>query len=246
MPETATIIPERLAALATLAKGQHDIPADGMCAVEAAAWIAGEGFSDHPSCVSPVIAAFCRSWNDDLPQADRNRLLLPLVPRIVGTDGSSALEVRRSLMAADWLVREHTPAWLRLAGLSAQADMLEALPEITSMAQVPSIRGPLEAVKRDADAAGAAARAAAGATAWAPAGAAARAAAGAAAGDAAWAPAGAAAGAAARAAAWAAAGAAAGDAARAAAGAKLAPTKTALQQSALRLIERMIEARDAA
>ena len=194
MPETATILPDRLAALATLAKGQHDTPDDGMCAVEAAAWIAGDAFSDHPICVSPVIAAFCRSWNDDLPQADRDRLLLPLVPRIIGTDGSPALEVSRSLMAADWLVREHTPAWLRLAGLTAQADMLKALPEITSVAQVPSIRGPLEAVRRDAAAAGAAAGVAAGA----------------------------------------------------AAGVKLAPTKVALQQSALRLIERMIESRDAA
>jgi len=190
MPETTTILPDRLAVLATLAKGQHDTPDDGMCAVEAAAWIAGDEFGDHPSCVSPVIAAFCRSWNDDLPQADRDRLLLHLVPRIIGTDGSTALEERRSLMAADWLVREHTPAWLRLAGLTAQADTLEALPEITSMAQVPSIRGPLEAVRKNA----AAAWAAAGAAAWA----------------------------------------------------KLAPTKAALQQSALRLIERMIEAREAA
>jgi len=41
-------------------------------------------------------------------------------------------------MAADWLVRANTPAWLRLAGLSVHADALSALPEITSFAQVPA------------------------------------------------------------------------------------------------------------
>ena len=45
---------------------------------------------------------------------DRTRLLLPFVPKIIGTKGSEALEERRSLMAADWLVRVHTPALLRL------------------------------------------------------------------------------------------------------------------------------------
>jgi len=166
-----------------------------------------------------------------------------------------SLELKRSLMAADWLIRVHTPAWLRLAGLVKQAESLEQLPEITAMKQFPSIRGPIEAVRQDADAAGDAARAAAGdaardaarAAAWAAAGDAARAAARAAAGAAAWA--------AARAAAWAAAGdaarAAAGDAARdaaraaswAAAGKKLAPTVAELQKSALSLVKRMIAAK---
>ena len=42
-------------------------------------------------------------------------------------------------MAADWSVRIHTPAWQRLAGLSAHADALAALSEITSLAQAPSM-----------------------------------------------------------------------------------------------------------
>jgi hypothetical protein len=239
-----TIDPARLAKVTTLDKGAHDKAADGMCALEAVSYIAGEKFSDHPQCASPVIAAFMRNWNDALPDDERNALLLPLIPRLVGTRGSEALEHRRSLMAADWLVRTHTPAWLRLVGLNDQAATLEALPEITAMAQVPSIRGPLEAVRKDA----AAAWDAAGAAAWDAAWDAARdaawdaawAAARDAAWDAAWAAAGDAAGAAARAAAWD----AAGDAAGAAARAKLAHTRQALQQSAVALVERMIEATD--
>ena len=237
---------ERLASVTVLSSGAHSAPNGEFmaCVMEAAAFVAGEPWSDHPECTCPVIAAFMRGWNDGLPSdEDRTRLLLPFVPAIVGTKGSEALEERRQLMAADWLVRVHTPVWLRLAGLKDQAATLEALPEITSLAQAPSLRGPLEAVRKDAAAAWAAARDAAGAAAWAAAGdaagaaarahagdaagaaamAAARAAAGDTAGDAAWdaawaaaaarAAAGDAAGPAAMAAAWATAGAAAGAAA---------------------------------
>jgi hypothetical protein len=201
MAETIEIDAERLARVTALKASSHSSFRQGACIMEAASYIAREPWSDHPECVCPVIGAFLRSWNDGLPDAERTTLLLPLLPKLPGTR-DKALEERRSLMAADWLVRTHTPAWMELAGLAAQAASLRALPEITSMAQVPSIRGPIEAVRKDA----AAARAAAGAAAWDAAGDAAWAAARDAARDAAWD--------AARAAAWAAAGAAAGAAAR--------------------------------
>jgi hypothetical protein len=285
-----TVIEERWVKLQglSLKHGSHS-PDSTFCVMEAVAFVAGEKWSDAPECACPVISAFLRSWNDALPtDADRDRLLKSLIPRLVNTRNKK-LETKRSLMAADWLVRVHTPAWLRLAGLIKQAESLEQLPEIISTKQAPSIRGPIEAVRDDASAARAAAgvaasdaardaawvaaraaagvaagdaawvaagvaaaraaagvaaaRAAAGVAAWAAAGvaarAAARAAAGvaarAAAGDAAWAAAGVAARAAARAAAWV--------AARAAARAKLAPTVANLQESALQLVERMIEAK---
>ena len=190
----ASIDTARLAEIKTLKSGSHNTVAEGMCAMEAAAWIAGEKFSDHPECVCPVIGSFMRSWNDGLPDADRTALLLPLIPLTIGTRGSPELAARRSFMAFDWLVRTHTVAWLRLAKLDTQAAFLEALPEITAMAQIPSIRGPIEAVCRDAVASGASAwaatrvatRVAAGDAAWDAAGAAAGAAAWAAAGDASW------------------------------------------------------------
>jgi hypothetical protein len=201
------VIEERLQKILTLnlKSGAHS-PDSTFCVMEAVAFVAGEEWSDHPACACPVISAFLRAWNDTLPtDADRDRLLKPLIPKLVGTR-NKALEERRSLLAADWLVRVHTPAWLRLAGLTTHADALANLPEITSMAQAPSIRGPIEAARKDAYTVWAAARAAA----W----------------DAAWA------------AAWAAARAAAGAAAKK----KLAPTVAELQQSALALVERMIDA----
>ena len=136
----------RLHQIPPLSKGSHDGPEDGMCILEAVAFVAGEPWSDHPPCACPVIGAFLRSWNDALPDGERDALLRPLIPRLVGTKGSAALERRRALMAADWLVRVQTPGWLRLAGLAAQADTVASLPEITDMAQCPSLMPVLEAV----------------------------------------------------------------------------------------------------
>lgn len=152
---SATLDAARLAEIEDiqLSRDAHDDIAQGMCVMEAAAWLAGEDHTDAPKCVSHVIAAFCRSWNDALNDKDRNRLLKPLIPRLVNTRGDKALEKRRSLMAADWLVRANTPAWLRLAGLTTHAEALASLPEITSLAQVPSIRGPIDAARVDAKAA---------------------------------------------------------------------------------------------
>jgi hypothetical protein len=144
-----------------LDSGAHRSVEDGMCAMEAFSYIRRIRFTDHPPCVSPVIAGFMRSWNDSLPDAERG-ILIQLLPKLIDTVNPD-LEQRRAIMCADWLVRVHTPAWLRLAGLTDNADALEALPEITAFAQVPSIRGPLDAAR---DAARAAARAAARDAAW--------------------------------------------------------------------------------
>jgi hypothetical protein len=179
------LITDRLAQIGPLAKGAHE--SDGIaCIMEAVAAVAGEKWSDHPECACPVISAFLRSWNDDLPDDMRDELLRPLIPHLIGTRGTKDLERRRSLMAADWLVRICAPTWLRLAGLREQADRLAALSEITAMDQVPSIRSAIK-IARDAawDASWAAAGAAAGAAAMDAAWAAARAAAMDAAGDAA-------------------------------------------------------------
>ena len=192
-------------------------PVDGgLCVMEAVAWVAGEPWSDHPKCASPVVGAFLRSWNDTLNDDDRQNLK-QYIPRLVGSAGTPELEERRAWMALDWLVRTYTPAWLRLAGLTGQADTLAGLPEFRKGMDVPSIRSTIEAVRADARAAGAAA----GAAAWDAAGDAAR--------DAA------------RDAAWAAAGAAAWAAARAA----VRPTVVELQQSAHGLVDRMLDAEEA-
>ena len=140
--------------------GAHKSVDAGLCAMEAAAYIAREPFSDHPQCVSPVIAAFMRSWNDALPSTER-AMLLPLIPLTLDTKASQSVEERRSMMAIDWYIRVHTPAFLRLAGLTAQADTLAGFSELTAQSQMDGIRIPLEAIRDAASAAWSAARSAA-------------------------------------------------------------------------------------
>ena len=64
---------------------------------------------DDESC-GLGIGAFLRAWNDHLPtDADRDRLLRPLVLRLVGSRSTPEVETRRSWLAMDWLVRTYAP-----------------------------------------------------------------------------------------------------------------------------------------
>ena len=206
----------KLQQITTLDRGAHAADSGALCAMEAVAWIAGEPWSDAPQCASPVISQFMRSWNDALPDADRTRVLMPLLPEIIGTRTTETDEQTRAWMAMDWAVRVYTPRWLREAGLTDHAVRIERLaPLVDAAAAIAS--------KQTVTAARAAAWNAAHDAAWDSAGAAA--------GDVAWAVAWTAAGAAARAAAW--------NAARAVASDALAPTVAELQTSAQDLVRRM-------
>ncbi|HXH35237.1 MAG TPA: hypothetical protein VNJ54_12640 [Plantibacter sp.] len=222
---TPTIVPERLAQLEslTLDKGSHASWEQGACVMEAVAYVAGEPFSDSPACASPIITSFLVSWNDSLPDADR-QFLKPYIPRLVGTRTTKKDEKTRAWLLTDWLARECAPAFLSLAGLTEHARLLEGLAPLTSAASARKAQPTLDEARKAGDAAWAAARFAARFAAWA----------------AAWDAARDAAGAAARAAARAAAGDAAGDAARDAARDALAPTVKTLQASALLLLDRLI------
>jgi hypothetical protein len=259
-----SVIEDRLPYLEPLklGRGSHDPPSNGLvnaCVMEAVAYVAGEPFSAHPECASPVITSFLVSWNDAMNDVDR-QMLKPYIVRLVGTRTGKRHEEQRAWMFTDWLARECAPAWMRLAGLTGQAELLESLAPLRSAASARKAQPVLDAARKDSaaawaaaraaawDAAWAAARDAAGDAAWAAAGDAARDAARAAARDAAWAAARDAARDAAwdaawdaaRAAAWDAARAAAWDSTRAAARDALAPTTRGLQQSALLLLDRMI------
>jgi hypothetical protein len=245
-----------------LASGSHITREKGVCLLEAVAWLAGEPHSDRPACTSLVLSTYGRALNDAI-LPDRDDLeprLRALAPRLVGTAGRPDLDQLAGLIAADWLIRVYTPAWLRLAGLTEHADALAGGNPIRSWADLPTTD--LAAAR---DAARSAANSAAWSAAWSAAesavesaadrnatGDAADSAAWGAAGGAAWGAAGNAALSAAynaiKSAAWSAAWSAACSAARSAAkGAAesaardaLAPTVRELQDSALDLYERMV------
>ena len=237
--EPARVDPERLGQVTTLAAGSHDGLEAGFCALEAVSYLAGEPHSDQPACGSPSIAAFIRTWSDSLPQDARDRLILPLIPRLVVTRGSEAVERRRIALVIDWLVRTHMPAWFRLAKLNVEADELADLPEITNLADLRSLCDHLKRARRRAAVANLTLR---------QAGPAVRAAAWDATQRAAWIAvrdALEAAGPPILAAGWDTAYAAAYAATRAYGKAPLEPTRRALEQSALALLERMINYEDA-
>jgi hypothetical protein len=241
----------------TLAYGTHATPEEGRCAMEWVSFLAGEPHGDDPSCVSPVLRAYCTSLNDTLDDASR-QLLRPYLARTIGT-ASDGLDGERSWMAMDWLIRTYVPAWLAAADLTVPASRLTRLPAVVDSATLRPALAALRDARRDTRATWAAALGSARPAAWSP-----WAVGRAAAREAAWSSAGAAA--------WAAARVAVGDmagdraralareiagdsaakiarvarttagraAAREAARTALAPTLRALQRSSLQLLDRML------
>ena len=141
---TTNTLPENF----TLAHGGHKPPNGHFeaCLLEAVAYVAGEPWSDHPECVCPVLAEFGRSWNDALSDEDR-QILLPYIPRLIGTRSTPEVETKRAWMATDWLVREFTPAWLRLAGLTEHAHTLEKLAALTDSASARDAQPSVDAAR---------------------------------------------------------------------------------------------------
>ena len=119
-----------------LQRGAHPTRDDGMCAMEMVAWLKGEPHSDEPSCACPVLGAFVRACNDAMSDAQRNRYLRPLVPMLVDSRGSAALERARGLIAIDGLVRTLLPMSLRHKRRSDEARLLGELPAIERLEDV--------------------------------------------------------------------------------------------------------------
>jgi hypothetical protein len=139
-----------------LRSGTHTSPSDGVSLMEAVSALAGEPWSNSPSCTSPVIAAYARSLNDWLPDDARQRLKA-YIPRLVGT-AEPDLELRRAFACADAAVRVFAPLAFAAAGLNEEAAKLGAL--------APVDRESAESARSAAESAEWAARAAASLAAW--------------------------------------------------------------------------------
>ena len=79
-----TTLPELVPVLSA---GRHRNPRKGACFMEMASFLAGERWSDHPSCTHPLLASLARLVNDSLGDADRGRLVT-LIPDVVGLTGT--------------------------------------------------------------------------------------------------------------------------------------------------------------
>ncbi|WP_211590119.1 hypothetical protein [Microbispora sp. H11081] len=83
-----------------LSRGKHRSPSKGACFMEFASYLAGERWSDHPSCTHPLLAGLARLVNDHTSDAARPQLA-GLIPSVIGLTGDDPrLEARIALCAA--------------------------------------------------------------------------------------------------------------------------------------------------
>jgi hypothetical protein len=83
-----------------LGRGKHRSPRKGACFMEFASYLAGERWSDHPSCTHPLLARLARLINDYTSDANRQHLV-ELVPSVVGlTSDDAQVDLRIALRAA--------------------------------------------------------------------------------------------------------------------------------------------------
>lgn len=69
-----------------LSRGKHRTPRSGGCFMEFASYLAGESWSDHPTCTHPVLASLARMVNDCSSDDGRARLT-SLIPSVIGLRG---------------------------------------------------------------------------------------------------------------------------------------------------------------
>lgn len=83
-----------------LARGKHRSPRKGACFMELASYLAGERWSDRPSCTHPLLAALARLVNDHTSDEGRDALG-PLVPSVIGlTSDDPRVDIRIALRSA--------------------------------------------------------------------------------------------------------------------------------------------------
>jgi len=129
-----------------LSVGDHERREDGICAMEAAAYFAGEQHTDRPKCVCPVIGEFVRTFNDALLDRKRQRLKR-YIPRLIktGEDGMSSF---RKWLATDWLLRVFTPYMLGKAGLKKEQRIVQQLDPLLTFDDLRAADKRLSAIRR--------------------------------------------------------------------------------------------------
>ena len=118
----------------SLSEGRHEAPEQGMCMMEMVAWFAGEEHSDRPECVCPVLGAYGREANDQMPYYLRDTLLKPLVPLVVGTFDPDAEKARAEFLVI-WAVNKVLPVVLRKEGREKEARACESVGSLPDAAR---------------------------------------------------------------------------------------------------------------
>jgi len=120
-----------------LSPGRHRSPRRGACFMEFASFLAGERWSDHPTCTHPLLAQLARRVNDLISDEGRQQLV-PLIPLVVGRHGDDRtwLTLPVAVAAAPILdVPEPTQRVLAAGLLSARRVCAEAGPDFAETAR---------------------------------------------------------------------------------------------------------------
>lgn len=115
-----------------LSAGSHARFEDGVSVMELTAYVAGEPHSDHPGCVHQVIAFTARKINNYLGTDTERALLIPFIPRMIGTNDGVETTQTLACTAADVAVRTFAADAMQSAGLTQHADRFRSLPEIVN------------------------------------------------------------------------------------------------------------------
>lgn len=99
-------------AMPVLSRGKHRSPKKGACFMELASFLAGEAWSDHPTCTHPLLASMARDVNDHVDDFARTRLV-PLIPEVIGLNGDDP-------RVDAWIAREAALAALPVAASERQ------------------------------------------------------------------------------------------------------------------------------
>ena len=117
-----------------LSAGRHRSARRGACFMEFASYLAGERWSDHPSCTHPLLAQLARRVNDLIGDEGRQQLV-PLIPLVVGRRGDDHtwLTLPVAVAAAQLLdLPEGTQRVLAAGLLSARQVCTEAGPDLAA------------------------------------------------------------------------------------------------------------------
>jgi hypothetical protein len=112
-----------------LEHGSHTRCEDGLCAMEAAAFIVGLEHTDHPETACPIINAVTIAFNDNVDDATRQKLI-PLLPRIALSRSTPAVEQKRAFHFLDHIIRTTLPTVLDEFKESEWAAKFRALPKL--------------------------------------------------------------------------------------------------------------------
>lgn len=94
--------------LPELQRGGHAKPEDGACLMEYVSVLAGEPFTDRPSCVDPLLVRLAWTVNDTA-HAEVRTQLADLAPRFIGTATRNPLSAPAIVFACCSLARSYLP-----------------------------------------------------------------------------------------------------------------------------------------